>query len=60
MMPLIYQGGGKPGPYPATKRDAEPYRVGAGLAPALVYSNSWWQFRRECQGCELLDIVVNL
>jgi subtilase family serine protease len=35
----LYQGGGKPGPYPATKQFANPYRVRAGhpaLAPALV------------------------
>src|SRR6266849_6368474 len=30
------QGGGKPGPYPATQRRAQTYRVGAGLVPALV------------------------
>ena len=30
------QGGGKPRPYPATKRRAKPYRVRAGLAPALA------------------------
>ena len=30
------QGGGKPGPYPATKRCHVPYRVRAGLAPALA------------------------
>src|SRR5712691_5000854 len=31
-----YQGGGKPGPYPTTKRCRSSYRVGAGLAPAPV------------------------
>ena len=33
----VCQGGDKPGPYPTTKkRLAKPYRVGAGLVPALV------------------------
>src|SRR5216684_8854953 len=31
-----YQGGDKPGPYPATQRLAKPDRVGAGLVPALA------------------------
>jgi uncharacterized protein YigE (DUF2233 family) len=34
----VSQGGGKPGPYPATKRLAKPYRVRAGLAPALAFA----------------------
>ena len=33
---MRHQGGGKLRPYPVTKRFAEPYRVRAGLAPALV------------------------
>jgi hypothetical protein len=33
---VAYQGGDKPRPYPATQREVKPYRVGAGLAPALV------------------------
>jgi subtilase family serine protease len=32
----LYRGGGKPSPYPATKQPANPYRVGAGLVPALA------------------------
>jgi hypothetical protein len=44
------QGGGKPGPYPATERQAKPDRVGAGLALALAY-DGWYRL------CHIHDII---
>jgi hypothetical protein len=34
---VVYQGGDKPRPYPATTKPDKSYRVGAGLVPALVH-----------------------
>src|SRR5579871_781561 len=35
---LVFQGGGKPHPYPIRFRPSHRIRVGAGLAPALVHT----------------------